>query len=489
VGFVVLALAFLFKLALDRGWITPPLRMIIGLGVGTGMLGAGLMLEDSRRRYSQVLMGGAMGVFYLVGYAAYQWYALLSHTAAFSYMIAITALAFALSVRQNESTLATIGAVGGIATPFLLYTEQGSITGLIVYLSLLLAGAGAVQVWRGWRVLQLTLVAGGLLVLMIASTQGETADRWLIPLGAFVWWLVVGASPLLRRWYVLAWGNGGGGAPSAPSDDEEDQLDRVVVPLLGIFGSIVAVFVAADALGFGRVASGTLLLGLGAGFVVVAVACLPVRGAAAEIAAILIGVGTFVALPGPAAFAVLTVGAAVMHAVATRHAVPTLYLLGHGLSGFLAAWLVIGALGRLDTNPLDSWALSTLGSIAFVLAVTSVTVDRSVRAYYLLAGYGAVLYWAAVELSPLSNGPALVSIMWGVLGVGILIVGWRRASRELQRVGLGTLALTAAKLLLFDLVQLDVVWRILVFMGFGATFLALGYLINRNPAAAHGERL
>jgi hypothetical protein len=31
--------------------------------------------------------------------------------------------------------------------------------------------------------------------------------------------------------------------------------------------------------------------------------------------------------------------------------------------------------------------------------------------------------------------------------------------------------------------QVDVVWRILLFMGFGAAFLGLSYLINRESTA------
>ena len=43
----------------------------------------------------------------------------------------------------------------------------------------------------------------------------------------------------------------------------------------------------------------------------------------------------------------------------------------------------------------------------------------------------------------------------------------------------GIIGALAGKLLLVDLAQLDPVWRILLFLGFGATLLGLGYLINR----------
>ena len=46
-----------------------------------------------------------------------------------------------------------------------------------------------------------------------------------------------------------------------------------------------------------------------------------------------------------------------------------------------------------------------------------------------------------------------------------------------------TLGLVAAKLLVVDMAQVDVIWRILLFMGFGAAFLGLSYLINRQSAS------
>jgi uncharacterized membrane protein len=485
VGFVILALSFLFKLAFDRGWVTPPLRLAFGLLVGAGLLGAGLGLQDSRRRYSQVLMGGAIGVFYLVGFAGYQWYGLLSHTVAFSYMVAVTVLAVVLGVRQDEETLASIGAVGGLATPFLLYTEQGSVAGLMVYTSILVAGAGAVQVWRGWRILQVVLVFGGVAILMIASSQPFEA-WWPVPLGAAVWWGVGGVSPLVRRWHQHLRSESGQEAARAEDALEEARFDAILVRAFGVFCSLAAAYAIAVALELDQVGGGILLLGAGALFAAAAVAGRAIRGLAAEVAGVLTPIGTALALSGPTAFLVLGLEVAALHLLAIRAALPTLHLLGHGLVGILGLWFFLGAWERMDTNPLDSWALSTLGAILVASSVAFAFEDRSIRKAYLLGAYVAFMLWLLAELSSLANGPALVSISWGALGVSCLVFGWRGEARELQRLGLVTLAVTAGKLLLVDMVQLDIVWRILVFLGFGAAFLGLGYLINRPAGSAGG---
>ena len=55
-------------------------------------------------------------------------------------------------------------------------------------------------------------------------------------------------------------------------------------------------------------------------------------------------------------------------------------------------------------------------------------------------------------------------------------------------MGLGTLGLVAAKLLLVDMAELEAVWRILLFLGFGGGFLLLSYFINRGGEGPEADR-
>jgi uncharacterized membrane protein len=54
-------------------------------------------------------------------------------------------------------------------------------------------------------------------------------------------------------------------------------------------------------------------------------------------------------------------------------------------------------------------------------------------------------------------------------------------------VGMGTLLLVVAKLLLVDLINLDAVWRILLFLGFGGVFLILSYYLQALWRASSRE--
>ena len=60
----------------------------------------------------------------------------------------------------------------------------------------------------------------------------------------------------------------------------------------------------------------------------------------------------------------------------------------------------------------------------------------------------------------------------------LLVAGVQRRHGGAQKLALFTLAGTAAKLLLVDMARVDAFWRILLFMGFGAGFLALSWYLK-----------
>src|SRR5918997_1210820 len=143
IGLLLFGVAFLFVYSVERGWIGPWARVGFGAAIGTGLLAVGLRVYERRRAFSQVLLGGGVGAFYITGFAAYQLYSLVPYPVAFGFMVAVTLLAFSLSLRQEGVPLSLIGTLGGLGTPFLLYTESGSLGGLLLYTCLILAGMGA----------------------------------------------------------------------------------------------------------------------------------------------------------------------------------------------------------------------------------------------------------------------------------------------------------------------------------------------------------
>lgn len=105
VGLLLFGVTFLFRYSIEQGWLTPLVRVGFGSVLGASLLTAGLRMGEQHHALRQVLLGGGIATFYIVGVAAFQLYALVGHSAAFSFMAAVTVLAFALAVAGSARAL------------------------------------------------------------------------------------------------------------------------------------------------------------------------------------------------------------------------------------------------------------------------------------------------------------------------------------------------------------------------------------------------
>jgi hypothetical protein len=152
----------------------------------------------------------------------------------------------------------------------------------------------------------------------------------------------------------------------------------------------------------------------------------------------------------------------------------------------------IGPLGPQETAAFDLQGLCNLAVVA--LAVVSAFWHArgregiAPRVVYLLSAHSAVLAWLWSELSPLQSGDAYVTIAWGLYAAALLVVGLRLDHTGFIRAGMATLFVVVAKLFLVDLSEVEAVWRILLFLGFGGLFLILSYYLQALWRPAAGER-
>ena len=495
IGLLLFGLAFLFKYSVDQGWLGPLVRLGFGTALGAVLLGVGMRLHAVRRRYGQVLMGGGVAVWYATVFAAFQLYGLLSYGSAFGLMLAVTGLAFALSVRQKDAVLAVVATQGGLSTPFLLYTTSGSVPALVAYTALILAGALALYLLYGWRTLLVTAVIGGWLVLTaIAFDVGRTSplgDEVALGLGVLGAALLFGGVPVGRalrhardpeRWPrpALAW------FKDVAAVEEPSRLLAVAVP-------VVSWVLTYDLFEVGETLRGLVWLGVAAVYAVLYVRLRPrLPGLASAhgiglVAVVLIALGylTDDAALQIAAFAGV---AALVHLAAARRGDRGLRAAAHGLA-FVVAFAVLERLGGFRApGPavLRPDALLDLAAVLLLAASAGTLVGRE-RGTYLLTAYALGLGWLWHELVRLPNGQAWVSVAWGVAALVLLAAGARRDAEGLRWTGLGSLLLVVAKLFVVDLAELEAVWRILLFLGFGALLLVVSYLfpsVWRTPGEA-----
>jgi uncharacterized membrane protein len=206
IGLLLFGLAFLFRYSVEQGWLVPTVRVGFGVALGSVLLGTGLRVYGTRRRLRQVLLGGSSATFYATVFAAYQLYGLVAYPVAFGSMVLITVATIGLAVRQNDPSLAIIGTIGGLGTPFLLSGPAESVGGLAAYTCTVLAGACTIVFVKGWRALLYTTVAGGWLVFLVASVQAGTLgarppDVWTLQVGIGVGWLLLAGTPVARALY------------------------------------------------------------------------------------------------------------------------------------------------------------------------------------------------------------------------------------------------------------------------------------------------
>jgi uncharacterized membrane protein len=123
VGIVVLIIgaAYFLKLAIDRGWLGPMARVVVGL-----VAGAGLVVWSERFRakgyaaFSYSLKALGSGVLYLALWAAFHLYHLLPANVAFGAMVLVTAWNAWMAWAQDSQLLAAYALAGGFLTPVLL---------------------------------------------------------------------------------------------------------------------------------------------------------------------------------------------------------------------------------------------------------------------------------------------------------------------------------------------------------------------------------
>ncbi|HEU4561195.1 MAG TPA: DUF2339 domain-containing protein [Longimicrobium sp.] len=621
---LLFGIAFLCKYSIDQGWITPALRVSAGAVAGAALVALGLRTHRTSRPFSGLFLGGGICAWYTATYAAYELYHLLPFPVAFALMGATTAAAFALALWSGIETLAVVGALGGIVTPFVLSTEQASVPGLVAYLLCILCFTSGAYLALRWRVSFAVGVAGTWTALAAALAAlpdggGElVAARVALSVG-FLGVLVAGwrvfllprtwparFPPSAREQAAHAWWARALALPTERVCVVEGYL-AAVVPFFVAWASLAEVwnlsarstgYLGAGVVGvagftfaalrlrlpalarphaFAAAAAGAAVLALVGRNLPETVISLVIYGALLHacaraeplgrpvrlLAHAVIAMAAMALARGLATPADLTVRLALLAVAACAYAVAgervsglarplrDVYRgAGHGFvalllwalcaplphaGGWFAVSLSAFAAGLsllerrpdgaavLPGRPVDGVAALACHGVALVTvlgfcgvfgagavawynerAAGQLALIASLAAGAVLAGpgrrrewlagvgYGLWLLAVADQFHGVAGGAAFTTGTWAATGLALLIVTVRRRAQSGVRVALGTLALVCAKLFLVDLANLDPIWRILLFMGIGAGFLAVSYYVRAAWLAeepAHDRRV
>lgn len=503
IGLVLFGIAFLFKYSIDRGWITPLVRVLCGLAVSAVLLGLGLRLHRRRPQFSRVLLGGGIGGWYITGFASYQLYDLVSYPLALAFMVAVTIVAFVASMGHDEAVPAVVGAAGGFATPFLLASGSGSVPGLVTYEAIVLAGTGAIFLVKGWRALLLVSLAGGwgamLMARVVAGAAADSIDRWALQLGALVVWLAFWGVPVLREWLRLSgaprWQPPGSGLLEAVQwrnvkgvVERHPYVLTVVTPVAVFWYSttvwpLTAVtwgWVSALAAGLYTAITWTMYRWDASG---------RLGYAHAAAATVLLTVALGLLLDGGALMLAWAAEAAALHFTARRVADRGAESAAMGLFAVVGTWWVVRLemLSPPSVPLLNPDGIVNLGVIALAVAAARTLSEPGARRAYWLVSHAGFLAWWLRELSGISNGQGYVSLVWGAYAIALLVAGMLRGEDTVRTTGLVTLLVVVAKLFLVDLASVEALWRIMLFLGIGGLLLVLSYYFRSFWVARTGE--
>jgi uncharacterized membrane protein len=480
-GLTILIGVILFLvIAVDRGWIGVEARVALAFAGSTALLAVGLFLYERRGQTDAAVAAVATALASL--------YASLTYATAVQDVIGnaagllvagLVGISGALiAVRWRSQVVAALGLLGALAAPVLV--QSGTSTLALAFTAFALAGTVGVLVWQRWGWLA---IGAFLITAPQLAFWADDRDGLLLPLLVLsLFWCAFVAAAIgfelrvptsklrVSSASVLLLNAAFAAALGGALIDDRGSLTAVTAWVL----ALTVAHILLGAFGFrqrmsAEIASLLVAIGIGLSGITLALALdgpVLVVGWSAE-AAILAWVAKRTGEARALVFSVAFLGLAAIHTL-TVEAPPDALLDGVGdLGQALVATLAVGAaallMGLLVERPDLALLLRATAAVSFVYAASLGIVD--------------VIQGDGTERS--QTAQVVLSVFWASVGLVGIVVGLVRDVRELRYGGLVLLGLGVAKLFVYDLSELDQLYRVLSFIAVGLFLLAGAYAYQR----------
>lgn len=475
VGGVVtlLGVVLLLVLAVQRGWLGPPGRVLGGALLGGVLVACGLRVHRSPngRTGAFALVATGVAALYLDTIAATTLFDYLPDWGGLAVGLTVAVGGLLLAARWDSQMLGTAVVIGCAA--FAPFITDGFTPELVTFLLVLQIATTPVQLRKTWQSVALSSGSAPLVASVIATARVHTVDpltNAITALAALVVGVVLAVISSRRR-----------------------ENDQVALGLL--------VWAAAPAL------LSTVLLSKwqavavagAAGAVMLCVWVItPMKNVAAVATLVSLFQATAIAFDGNARSAILMCEAVLLAILAlVLKNKPTFWgALGFGGAGAVLAYFTVISPALLivqPTNPTKDGLASSLLSSVLVVAnavllpwvatvIGLLKPASKVLAPWLFAGatalYGAagIVLSVALLIEPdrpgFLVGHVVITVSWTAAALVLLLKGI--AVRALRVVGLVLVGAAVLKLVLFDLSALDGLARVAAFLCAGLILLAAG---------------
>ena len=477
---IFIGVILFLAIAIDRGWIGVEARVALAFAGSTALLAIGLFLYERRGQTDAAVAAVATALASLYGSLTYATAVqdVIGESVGLLVAALIGASGALIAVRWRSQVVAALGMLGALAAPVLVQSGTSSLA--LAFTALALAGTVAVLVWQRWGWLA---IGAFVLTAPQLAFWADDRDGLLLPLLVLsLYWC---AFVVAAIGYEL----------------------RVPTSKLRVSSTSVLLLNAAfaAALGGGLIEDRGSLQGVTAWVLALTVAHI-LLGAfgfrqrmSAEIAGLLVAIGVglsgitlALALDGPVLVVGWSAEAVILAWVAKRTGEARALV-------FSVAFLMLAAVHTLVDEAPPAALLDGVGDLGQALVATvavgvaallaGLLVERrDVSVLLRAAAAVSFVYAASLGIVDLVQGDdversqtaqVVLSAFWASVGLVAIVVGLVRDVREIRYGGLVLLGLGVAKLFLYDLSELDQLYRVLSFIAVGLLLLAGAYAYQR----------
>jgi len=130
---LVMAAAYLIKLGVDLGWLTPVRQIMLSFLGGGCLVVAGLVLRRADRQYASLLPAGGIVILFLTNYGAHLYYRLIEFPAAVGAVVLTCLLSLWLCHHFASEIYAFFAIIGSYTAPLMLTGLRAEVPDLAIY--------------------------------------------------------------------------------------------------------------------------------------------------------------------------------------------------------------------------------------------------------------------------------------------------------------------------------------------------------------------
>ncbi|HEU5234777.1 MAG TPA: DUF2339 domain-containing protein [Terriglobales bacterium] len=501
---ILTGVSYFIKYAFDNGWIGPAGRVALGLLAGIALI---FWSERFRTRgqgpFSYSMKAVGIGILYLSLWGAFQVYHLVPSAVAFVSMIIVSASTITLALTQDAEILAAFAMIGGFSTPVLLSTGQNHEIVLFSYVALLDLAMLAVVTLKPWRRLLVGAFTGTIILYIGWFAEYYTKEqRITTTIFTILFAAIFAVIPLLTPLTPSRWRSG-------------FSATLTFLPLLNAAAAFLALneMYSNDTLTWYALALAAVYLALSGQFkrragsnanVVKTINMLHIAIAVAFItiaiplklnshwitlgwlveSAVLLYVSVRTKTNFLRYFAATTLSLGIIRLLVFDNFRVETLILNARFATYLVAIAILGSIvAAADRYASEGErpAIRVAGVLLNVLALIALTLEasdyftRQIMPFYAAHNYS----YTAIHQIELARRFSY-SLIWLAYGAGLMLFGFKRRSSFVRWQALVLIALTIAKVFLYDVSELQQGYRIISFIALGAVLMGISYVYHRD---------